>query len=290
MSIAQLVRVALVLSVLLIVLSVALRCTPRTVTSLFRNPSLLVRSLLSMNVLLPLFAALMVALVELRPAIEIALVALSISPVPPFLPRKQLALVADQEYVIGLLGVSSLLSIVLAPLTVELVGALSTRGFSLAPLAIAKIVAMTVLLPFLFGMIVRRVSPAFAERASPLADRIGIVLLIIAIVPLIGKLWPAMMSLLGSGTGLAIVAFTGVGLALGHMLGGPDSDHQTVLALATATRHPGVALTIAAANFPDETLMAPALMLYLLVSAIVSAPYVRWRQNLKKGLPPRLSP
>jgi BASS family bile acid:Na+ symporter len=257
---------------------------------LLRNPSLLVRSLLSMNVLLPLFAALMVALVELRPAIEIALVALSISPVPPFLPRKQLALVADQEYVIGLLGVSSLLSIVLAPLTVELVGALSTRGFSLAPLAIAKIVAMTVLVPFLFGMIVRRVSPAFAERASPLADRIGIVLLIIAIVPLIVKLWPAMMSLLGSGTGLAIVAFTGVGLALGHMLGGPDSDHQTVLALATATRHPGVALTIAAANFPDETLMAPALMLYLLVSAIVSAPYVRWRQNLKKGLPPRLSP
>jgi BASS family bile acid:Na+ symporter len=286
MSIAQLVRVALVFSVLLIVLSVALRCTPRAVTSLFRNPSLLLRSLLSMNVLLPLFAALMVALVELRPAIEIALVALSISPVPPFLPRKQLALVADQEYVIGLLGASSLLAIVLAPLTVELVGVLSTRGFSLAPLAIAKVVAVTVLVPFLFGMIVRRVSPAFAEWASPLADRIGILLLIIAILPLIVKLWPAMISLLGSGTGLAIIAFTGVGLALGHMLGGPDSDHQTVLALATATRHPGVALTIAAANFPEETLIAPALMLYLLVSAIVSAPYVRWRQNLKKRLPP----
>jgi BASS family bile acid:Na+ symporter len=285
MSIAQLVRVALVLSVLLIVLSVALRCTARAVTSLFRNPSLLLRSLLSMNVLLPLFAALMVVLVELRPAIEIALVALSISPVPPFLPRKQLALVANQEYVIGLLGASSLLAIVLAPLTVELVGVLSTRGFSLAPLAIAKIVAVTVLVPFLFGMIVRRVSPAFAERASPLADRIGILLLIISIVPLIVKLWPAMISLLGSGTGLAIIAFTAVGLALGHVLGGPDSDHQTVLALATATRHPGVALTIAAGNFPDETLIAPALMLYLLVSAIVSAPYVRWRQNLKKRLP-----
>jgi BASS family bile acid:Na+ symporter len=286
MSIASLVRLALVLSVLLIVLSVALRCTPRAVTSLFRNPSLLVRSLLSMNVLLPLFAVLMVALVELRPAIEIALVALSISPVPPFLPRKQLALVADEEYVIGLLGASSLLAIVLAPLTVELAGVLSTREFSLAPLAIAKIVAVTVLVPFLFGMIVRRVRPAFAERAGPLADKIGIVLLVVAIVPLIVKLWPAMISLLGSGTGLAIIAFTGVGLALGHMLGGPDPDHQTVLALATATRHPGVALTIAAGNFPDETLIAPALMLYLLVSAIVSAPYVRWRQNLKKSLPP----
>jgi len=286
MSTGQLVRTALLLSVLLIVFSVALRCTPRAVTSLIHNPSLLVRSLISMNVLLPLFAALMVAVVELRPAIEIALVALSISPVPPFLPRKQLALVASEEYVIGLLGASSLLAIVLAPLTVELVGVLSTREFSLAPLAIAKIVAATVLAPFLFGMIVRRVRPAFAERASPLADKIGSVLLVGAIVPLIVKLWPAMMSLIGNGTVLAIITFTGLGLALGHLLGGPDSDHQTVLALATATRHPGVALTIAAANFPEETLIAPALMLYLLVSAIVSAPYVRWRQNLKKRLPP----
>jgi BASS family bile acid:Na+ symporter len=286
MSTGQLVRSALLLSVLLIVFSVALRCTPRAVTSLIRNPSLLVRSLISMNVLLPLFAALMVAVVELRPAIEIALVALSISPMPPFLPRKQLALVASEEYVIGLLGASSLLAIVLAPLTVELVGVLSTREFSLAPLAVAKIVAVTVLVPFLFGMIVRRVRPAFAERISPLADKIGIMLLVGAIVPLIVKLWPAMMSLIGNGTILAIIAFTGLGLALGHMLGGPDSDHQTVLALATATRHPGVALTIAAGNFPEETLVAPALMLYLLISAIVSAPYVRWRRNLRKTLPP----
>ncbi len=286
MSTGHLVRTTLLLSVLLIVFSVALRCTPRALTSLIRNPSLLVRSLISMNVLLPLFVALMVAVVELRPAIAIALVALSISPMPPFLPRKQLALVASEEYVIGLLGASSLLAIVLAPLTVELVGVLSTREFSVAPSAVAKIVAVTVLLPFLFGMIVRRVRPAFAERASPLADKIGMVLLVGTLVPLIVKLWPAMMSLIGNGTVLAIIAFTGLGLALGHLLGGPDSDHQTVLALATATRHPGVALTIAAGNFPEETLVAPALMLYLLISAIVSVPYVRWRRNLKKTLPP----
>jgi BASS family bile acid:Na+ symporter len=65
---------ALVLSILLIVFSFALRCTPRAVTSLIRNPSLLVRSLLAMNVLLPLFAALMFAQLALRPAMEIALV------------------------------------------------------------------------------------------------------------------------------------------------------------------------------------------------------------------------
>jgi bile acid:Na+ symporter, BASS family len=124
MSIAQLVRVALVISVLLIVFSLALRCAPRASTSLIRDPSLLVRSLLAMNVLLPLFAALMVAQLARRAAVGIALVALAVSPVPPFLPRKQLALVANEEYVFRFLGASSLLSIVLAPLTVALIGVL----------------------------------------------------------------------------------------------------------------------------------------------------------------------
>jgi BASS family bile acid:Na+ symporter len=285
MSTADLVRVVLVLSILLIVFGFALRCTPRAVTSLFRNPSLLLRSLLAMNVLLPLFAALMVAQFALRPAIGVALIALAVSPVPPFLPRKQLALVADEEYVFGLLGTSSLLAIVLAPLTVSLISVLSTRQLSIAPSAVGKIVSLTVLAPFLLGMIVRRVTPAFAARASPFADKIGALLLVVAMVPLIVKVWPAMMSLIGNGTGLAIIAFTGLGLATGHLLGGPDSDHRTVLALATATRHPGVALTIATGNFPDEKLVAPALMLYLLIGAIVSAPYVRWRRNQKKRLP-----
>jgi BASS family bile acid:Na+ symporter len=282
-TLAQLFRVVVLFSVLLIVFSFALRCTWLAATSLFRNPSLLLRSLLAMNVLLPLFAALLVAQFALRPAVGIALVALAVSPVPPFLPRKQLTLVASDEYIYGLLSASSLLAIVLAPLTLALIGVLSSQQLDLAPLAIAKIIALTILLPFSLGMIVRRMTPAFAQRASPIADQIGGWLLLVAMVPLIVALWPAMISLVGNGTVFAVIAFTGVALAVGHVLGGPDSDHRTVLALATATRHPGVALTIAGGNFPDEKLMAPALMLYLLVSAIVSTPYVLWRRRLHRN-------
>jgi BASS family bile acid:Na+ symporter len=88
-----------------------------------------------------------------------------------------------------------------------------------------------------------------------------------------------MISLIGDGSLLAIVAFVAVGLAIGHLLGGPDPDDRTTFALATATRHPGVALVIAAGIFPGGTLVAPALMLYLLVTAIASAPYVMWRKR-----------
>jgi len=74
-----------------------------------------------------------------------------------------------------------------------------------------------------------------------------------------------------------------VGLVVGHLLGGPDPNNRTILALATATRHPGVALVIAAGNFPGQKLVLPALLLYLIVCSLASAPYVMWRRRFHKG-------
>jgi BASS family bile acid:Na+ symporter len=282
MSVEQLIKVAILLSVILIVVSFALLATWRDATSLFSKPAQLLRSLLAMNVLLPLFALTLATVFALRPAVAIALVALSVSPVPPFLPLKQLKLVRRQEYVFGLLGATSLLSILLVPLTVILIGLYLSRQVSVAPEAIGRIVAVTVFTPFALGLIIRRMTPAFAVRASPLASKAGVLLLIVAVAPVLITMWPAMISLIGDGTVLAIVAFVTIGLAVGHLLGGPDADHRTILALATATRHPGVALVIATSNFPGEKLVAPVLMLYLLVVAVASAPYVLWRKRQHK--------
>jgi len=286
MTIVTMIRLALLISVMLIVFGFGVSSTVRDATSLFRKPSLLVRSLLAMNVLLPFFAAALASYFALRPAIAIALIALAASPVPPVFPGKELKLGARPDYVFGLFGASTLLAVVLAPLTVALIGAAFSRQVSVAPLAIGKTVALTVLVPFSLGMITRHMVPGFAQRASRIAGQVGMWLLIIAFAPVLIKEWPAMISLIGNGTLAALVAFTVAGLVVGHLLGGPDPDDRTVLALATASRHPGVAATLATAVFPDQPLIAPALLLYLVVSAIASAPYVIWRRRLHKELAP----
>jgi hypothetical protein len=74
MGAVQLVRLALPL----IVFSFRPKYTPRAVTSLFRSPLLLSRSLLTMNVLLPLFVAWMVAQFALRPAVRYFAAAVSV--------------------------------------------------------------------------------------------------------------------------------------------------------------------------------------------------------------------
>ena len=86
---------------------------------------------------------------------------------------------------------------------------------------------------------------------------------------------PAVWALVGNGSVLAIAAFVVVGLAVGHFLGGPDPEDRMVLAISTATRHPGIAVPIIATATDDAKQAAAAVILYLLVSALVSAPYLK---------------
>ena len=62
--------------------------------------------------------------------------------------------------------------------------------------------------------------------------------------------------------------------------GGPEPNDRTVLAISSAARHPAIALAIATANFPDQTLAPAAVVLYLLVSLIAAAPYSLWRKRV----------
>jgi BASS family bile acid:Na+ symporter len=297
MSTAALIRFAILTSMVLLVLSLGMRSEAGDAGYLFRRPRLLLRSVLAMNLIMPLVILPLVVALDLRPAVKVALVALSVSPVPPFLPNKQLKLTNRQGYVYGLLVASAVLSLFLVPLTTAILQHFALQREHVALVdhvsvaVIAKIIATTVLLPLACGMLVRRLSTQFAQRAAPIAGKTGTVLLIIAFLPVLLSQWPAIRSLLGDGTLLAIIAFTAIGLGIGHFLGGPDPQNQTVLALATASRHPAVALAVAGAVFPDQTLAPAAVMLALIVGVIASAPYSsRQAKRLQPPIPNHEAP
>jgi BASS family bile acid:Na+ symporter len=64
-------------------------------------------------------------------------------------------------------------------------------------------------------------------------------------------------------------------LLIGHVMGGPERGDRTVLALSTAMRHPAMAIALAKANFGDEPLVIPAILLYVLVAVVVRVPYMK---------------
>ena len=79
-TIEQLIPLGLQVSMGLIMFCVALRANLRNVGYLVQRPGLLVRSLLAMNVLMPVFAVALALLFEFRPALEVAFVALALEP------------------------------------------------------------------------------------------------------------------------------------------------------------------------------------------------------------------
>jgi BASS family bile acid:Na+ symporter len=283
MNTAALITLALKLSVFLNVFALGLNARERDATWLFRHPRQLARALASMFVVMPLFAAALASVFDLHPAVKIALIALAVAPIPPLLPKKALKAGGESSYVIGLLVAAALLSIVFTPIAVDLFGKAFGTPARISPFAIARLVLLTVIIPLGAGMLVRRLAPAFAERAAKPIALAATALLIISVIPILFTAWPAIESLSGNGTVFAIAAFVVVGLAAGHLLGGPDPEDRTVQALSTASRHPGIALAIASANFPEQKLTPAAILLYLIVSAIISMPYLDWRKRRHVG-------
>jgi BASS family bile acid:Na+ symporter len=282
MTITALIVLAIKVSLALTVLVTGMRAGPGDHLWLFRRPALLARTILSMNVLMPLIAVLMVSILRLNPAVEVALVALSISPVPPFLPSKALKSGGATSYSVGLLFAVSVLSIVLVPFTAWAVSQLFATPVQVPPRVVLSIVGEVILLPLVAGGLLRQLAPSFVARAVKPTEKAATLLLIVAIIPVFVISWPAIRELLGNGTLLAMLVMSFAGLAIGHYVGGPEPDNRIVLALATAMRHPAVAIAIGQAAFPGNDMVRAAVLLAVIVVAFSTIPYASWAERQQR--------
>jgi BASS family bile acid:Na+ symporter len=244
-----------------------------------RRPLVLARSLVAMFVIMPVVAVVITVIFDFHPAVEIALVAIAISPIPPLLPRRQVNAGGRASYAIGLMATAALLSIGFIPLAVYIIGRFFGLDFEISPGAVAKLALITVLVPLAAGMLVRALASKLADRIQKPVGKIAIVLLGLGIVAIFIAALPAVMALIGNGTIVVISAFVAIGLAVGHFLGGQGRDDQVVLAISTAARHPAIALVIAGATFPQEKMVIGAILLYLVLNIVVSIPYVKWQHR-----------
>lgn len=279
MDMKQLVILALQASVISTVFGFGLGTTTGDLSYLVRRPGLLLRSLVSVFVVMPIVAVLLAQLFDFEPTAERALIALSVSPMPPLLPRKETKAGGDENYALGLMAILALAAMVVIPLEVLIMQKMAGRPLEMASGAVIRVVLISTLVPLAAGMAVRAFMPGLAARIEKPLGALVKVLLPVAVLVLLVAAAPAILALIGNGgIVVAMVIFLVVGLAVGHVMGRPDPDHSLVLALSTACRHPAIALSIAAANFPEARFGAP-ILLYILLGAIVAVPYLAWHRR-----------
>jgi BASS family bile acid:Na+ symporter len=263
------------LSVAGLILAIGMGSTLRDLLYLWHRPGLLLRSLLAMYVVVPLAALLVAWSLPLPAGVDVAILVLAISAGAPLLPRKLIHLGRD-AYVFSLVVTSSLLAIVTLPAWLTVLAPLHGRSAELGPAEVAAVVVPSFLAPLALGMAVRWLAPEASER---LADRllaiVGAVFTLCALALLVANFdllrqagWAAVLTL----AGLTLCA-----LAIGHLLGGPDPEDRTALAVCCATRHVGLAVLVAAAVPGPRTAVLVAA--YIVASAVVCIPYVQWRRR-----------
>jgi len=273
------ILVALQVSIVVTIFGFGLKATKEDLLYVVSRPGRLIRCLLAMFVIMPVLVVALAKEFDFLPAVEIAIVSLALSPVPPLLPKKEGKAAGRASFALSLMVTMALLSVVIVPVGVHLLGLFYGKPFRMGPGAVAKLILTMAMLPLVVGMIVRTLAPVVAEKIASPALLAAEILLPLAGLAIVGASANAILALVGNGTLIAIIVFILAGLMVGHLLGGPDPEDRAVLALSTASRHPGIAMAVAAANYPGNQAIGSAILLYFLVNIVLSIPYVRWQMR-----------
>ena len=267
-----LIQILVQVSLIVLVAGFGLRARWSDLGAAFRNPGMLLRAILAVNIVVPLVASLMVWILPIDPLVKAGIVIMAVSPMAPFVMGKMLKAGASESYVFGLFVALILVAIVLVPVTIGLLSALTSVKVSVPVSDIAWLALSSVILPLAAGVLVASVWPGAAARLAKVANAVAFVILIPIIVLIVYKSGAGMLTLVGNGVLLAIVLAVAAGLAAGHLLGGPDAQQRMALASAASARHPGIALLIAKDDLDDPRVRL-AIVLFLLTSIVVSGVY-----------------
>ena len=242
---------------------------------------LLFRSLISVDVLVPLIALALILLIKPAKATAIGLLLMASSPAAPMVLKKITKASGKQEYAISLHVVLAFLAIITTPVTLYLLSSLSEYNLTISSIAVAKAVGLSILLPIIAGVIIRWIFPALAEyMIRPLEIFSNIISLLLAIIVL---LFTYQLLLMLDITSYVVIALMILGaLAAGHLMAWGQPEEQATLALESAARNPGLALLIASTYVSLEKAM-PVLIPYLITSAIIGFIYVRYRKMNRKA-------
>ena len=270
MNLEALILVVLKISIALSVFAVGLEVDVSDASFVFRRPDEFGRAIFSMNVLMPLLAVVLALTFNLDPAVKIALVVFSISPVAALFPERALRAGGKRDYFVGLMLATPVLAIVVIPVALEIFKRIFHLPLHTPARSIAALVFETILGPLLVGIAVRAKAPAFAKRTAKPLGKIALALVVLSVLPILFRSTRTILSLIGNGTLLSFAGFVVAGYLIGYFLERPQQENRQILALANVARHPAIAAVVAHANFPQLKTVLPSVFLYVVVNSVIT--------------------
>jgi len=260
-------------SVMFLMLGAGLNIEFRQVIDLAKRFRLVVLGVLANFLVVPLLIYLCIAWLPFSPDIKIGIMLMAAAPIAPMAPTPFVEKAkGDVVYSVGLMVLVAFLSMVLTPLILTISIPKSVGGVVLDPIQIAKTLIMVQLIPICIGMVVRHISPTWAQKLLKFVPRIGQIGLVVGVGLLFVQQGSQMLSI-GFLAYVIMVFLVIVSLLVGDwILIGESTEKRRALAISTAIRNVPLAFLIATANFPD-TIIGPVTLVFSAFSMIISIVY-----------------
>jgi len=232
---------------------------------------LLVRSLISVLVLQPAFAVWLCYAFTLPTGAKAALLGLAIAPMPPILTSGLMRVRGSRSFEVALAFVVAVAAIATVPASLWAFWWFLDVPPRISLIMVGELVGLNILLPVAVGVAGRRMSAETTARAVTLLTIGAAGILGLVLVALLLRSWQLIPSLARTGTFPAIVLMAVAGLGIGHLCGGPARKNRRVLAMATATRHPALAIALASTASPTDERLAGVVIALTVIAAFAAA-------------------
>lgn len=269
----DILRVLIILTLFIVKFSQGLNTTIKQLTYLKNRPRLLRRSLIAVDILVPIITYLIVTLIKVPSGIAVGMLLVAACPGAPLTTRKIFQKGGIFAYGASLHMIVVLLSVITTPITLWLLFLFTPLNIKVNIFGIFKQIIIAQLIPLGLGMFVRAKFSALANKIEKPLTQIGNLTLLVTIVVIVIVTFRFVLQINFISL-LAIILGVSSFLAIGHLMGGRHPQRRHTLALVCASRNIGLAAFIASLNFPIN-LILPNLIPYLFFAAIVEIIYMK---------------
>lgn len=245
--------------------AVGFRYTFRQIAAPLRNIRGVLLALLANFVLVPLLAFLIVRLFSLKEPLAIGLILVASAAGAPFVLKLTQIAGGNLPFTAGILTILLIVTIAYMPFVVPRMGA----GINVDAGAIARPLALTMLLPLTLALILENLWPGLGNR---LDSALGILtnISLVAVVGLtVAVNLPAILGVFGTGAISAAVLLLIGAFVMGYVSGAFGRDTRDEVGLNTAQRNYAAAIVVASETFGNPDVLATVVVVSVISMLIL---------------------
>jgi BASS family bile acid:Na+ symporter len=254
-------KIAFLAFVVATMFGTGLKLTVQQIWQPLRNIRLVVLSLLTNFVLVPLFVYLLLQVIPVNEPVKDGLIIMALASGPPALPKLAQIVKGNLAFSTGLMMMLMFGTVFYMPILLPSV----LQGVEVNSWDIAKPLILMMLTPLGIGLLIKAKYEDIALNLQTLTFKISNFGLLLGLGVRLIVHFGEIIVLLKTGVIFVCAIFIIFSFTVGYLLGGPGIDTQRVLGVGTAQRNFAAALLIGTSNFDDPNVISVIMVTSLLM-------------------------